>query len=385
MRRGRLRRGGCAAGARAAPTAAAAVPSQAVLDVLLTTMANLGGAGSAETPFMEAGIDSLGAVQLRNEMTAAFGLDLPPTVTFDYPTPAALAGYIASQVAGAGESVVEPPQTAAPAAADGSPAAAAAPPPAGTRQPSAAVLLPDVLEIVAGIVGAALDAEDPLMASGLDSLGAVQLRNAVSERFGVELPATAALDFPTPSALAGFVAQGLAPTGAAGDAWAGAEVSFYSDDEAGGSGVTEVTGLACMYPGQAGAEGSGAAGFWRSALGGDDLPCAIPYNRWDVDRHYAPDVTGAMHALLCSSRFALRDPSLTPTPTPPAAAVDKMAVRFAAFIPGVEAFDAALFRLSASEAAPMDPQGRVLLEQAHLALADAGDRGGTPLALDTGL
>lgn len=39
--------------------------------------------------------------------------------------------------------------------------------------------------------------------------GAVQLRNAITEQFGVELPATAALDFPTVLALAGYVAQSL--------------------------------------------------------------------------------------------------------------------------------------------------------------------------------
>ena len=45
--------------------------------------------------------------------------------------------------------------------------------------------------------------------------GAVQLRNAITERFGIELPPTAALDFPTVQALAGYVVQSVAPASAA--------------------------------------------------------------------------------------------------------------------------------------------------------------------------
>ena len=46
--------------------------------------------------------------------------------------------------------------------------------------------------------------------------GAVELRNAVSGRFGVELPATMTFDYPTVAAMASFLAARLAPPAAVG-------------------------------------------------------------------------------------------------------------------------------------------------------------------------
>jgi len=63
-----------------------------------------------------------------------------------------------------------------------------------------------------------------------------------------------------------------------------------------------------------------------------------------------------------------------------------MYVRFAAFIPGVENFDAPLFRIPPAEATYMDPQGRILLEQTHLALQNAEfGSSETAIPTDTGV
>lgn len=62
-----------------------------------------------------------------------------------------------------------------------------------------------------------------------------------------------------------------------------------------GGAVTEVMGLSCTYPGPAAA--GGVAGFWDAAVAGTDLPAAIPYGRWAIERHYSPEVAGALRRL----------------------------------------------------------------------------------------
>ena len=65
--------------------------------------------------------------------------------------------------------------------------------------------------MVSGLLGSEVSADEPLMEAGLDSIGAVELRNLVSTRFGVELPATITFDHPSAAALAQYLARTLAP------------------------------------------------------------------------------------------------------------------------------------------------------------------------------
>ncbi|MBO0820859.1 MAG: SDR family NAD(P)-dependent oxidoreductase, partial [Nocardiopsaceae bacterium] len=52
-----------------------------------------------DRPFTGLGLDSLGAVQLRNRLTRVTGLTLPLTVVFDHPTPRAVGRFLAGRLA----------------------------------------------------------------------------------------------------------------------------------------------------------------------------------------------------------------------------------------------------------------------------------------------
>lgn len=71
----------------------------------------------------------------------------------------------------------------------------------GEADDSALVWHVQVLEVLQSlaeqIIGRLISPNDPLMTAGLDSLGIVELKNAITAQFGVVLPATVALDYPT--------------------------------------------------------------------------------------------------------------------------------------------------------------------------------------------
>ncbi|MFI1735809.1 type I polyketide synthase [Streptomyces acidicola] len=86
--------------------------TEAVLDLVLArSAATLGHRDPAaigpERLFRDLGVDSLGAVELRNQLTAATGLTLAATLVFDHPTPLALARHLTERLA---------PETPTPAA-----------------------------------------------------------------------------------------------------------------------------------------------------------------------------------------------------------------------------------------------------------------------------
>ena len=79
-----------------------------LLDLVRSNIATVLGNSSPESidpdrAFQELGFDSLTAVEMRNRLKSATGLALSPTLIFDYPNSAALAGYMYRELVGAAE------------------------------------------------------------------------------------------------------------------------------------------------------------------------------------------------------------------------------------------------------------------------------------------
>ncbi len=83
----------------AAPRRARQLDDAAVRALVAATVAGVLGADvGADAPLMEAGLDSLGAVELRNALERETGLALPATLIFDHPTSAAISEFVSAQV-----------------------------------------------------------------------------------------------------------------------------------------------------------------------------------------------------------------------------------------------------------------------------------------------
>ncbi|GAB1814540.1 type I polyketide synthase [Mycobacterium sp. MUNTM1] len=91
-----------------------------LLDLVRANIATVLGSASPEAiqpdrAFQELGFDSLTAVEMRNRLKAATGLALSPTLIFDYPNSAALAGYMYRELVGSSD---QPAVAAAPGEAE---------------------------------------------------------------------------------------------------------------------------------------------------------------------------------------------------------------------------------------------------------------------------
>jgi acyl carrier protein/phenylacetate-coenzyme A ligase PaaK-like adenylate-forming protein len=110
----------------ATPSSASPAIARTVAEVVTTYMATLTSERiDHDRPLIDAGLDSLGALELIDQFEQRFSLKVPPTILYDHPTICELAAYFAAEgppgpVASAAESpraTAEPPSRSAPSRA----------------------------------------------------------------------------------------------------------------------------------------------------------------------------------------------------------------------------------------------------------------------------
>ncbi|HEY3998699.1 MAG TPA: SDR family NAD(P)-dependent oxidoreductase, partial [Candidatus Xenobia bacterium] len=197
-------------------------------------------------------------------------------------------------------------------------------------------LLVDLIQAqVARVVGLGSPSEvrtrQSLKDMGVDSLMAVELRNALGGALAQKLPATLAFDHPTVERMADYL---LGRLSLAAPVSRPVPVPVVANE-----GIA-VIGLGCRFPGGA----SSPKAFWQLLADGVDAITEVPPERWDAAAFYDPD------------------------PDAPG----KMVTRWGGFLPDVDRFDPAFFGIAPREAVSMDPQQRLLLETSWEALEHAG-------------
>ena len=273
---------------------------------------SLGPSVSLDMPLMAAGVDSLGAVELRNKMQGLVGTaaTLPSTLLFDHPTARQLIAAVTA--ASSSHTHNRCPERVMPV-----------------------LSLDSVLAMVKRVIGSVANADVPLMEAGLDSLGAVELRNKLQSALGAggaTLPSTLVFDHPTGRQLAVALQPKQAETARTSDGMldCGPASGTSSSMRVGGlSGLLPAAGSSLLLASQVVACGVNAIG-------------QVPTSRWDV-----------------ASQPALPEPVAR-------------RVRYAGFVDGTELVDNAMFGISPAETAAMDPQQRQLLEHGYAALHAAG-------------
>jgi acyl transferase domain-containing protein/surfactin synthase thioesterase subunit/acyl carrier protein len=182
-----------------------------------------------------------------------------------------------------------------------------------------------------------ITAGDSLKDLGLDSLMAVELRNALERRAGARLPATLAFDHPTPEKLADYLLSvPLArPESSRQENAAPALPAAQRADE-----PIAIIGMGCRFPGGA----VDPESYWHLLEAGVDAITEVPKERWDVEAWYDPDPNAA----------------------------GKMTSRWGGFLRDLERFEPGFFGISPREAASIDPQERLLLETTWEAVERAG-------------
>ncbi|NKD87399.1 SDR family NAD(P)-dependent oxidoreductase [Haematospirillum sp. 15-248] len=306
-----------------------------------------------DMPFSEMGIDSLISMELLKPIKARTGY-LPATILFEYPTVRQLAQYVLES----GLAWHEVDTDEAPGLVPAGEYAA----PSSPGRGSLMEIMRQVRAVIADTMMMApeeIDAETPFYEYGVDSIISLELLRPLKERFGY-LPATVLFEYPCLRLLSEYLAT-LSSASGTGSGGAPMPVldtgSDEGDDGADGQGRClwsasgdsqmpswrrgdiAIIGMAARLP-----KAQDVAHFWDNLRNGRDCTDVIPAERWNQD--------GFLADVPRNGRGSYTNRG--------------------AFIDDVDAFDHVFFNLMPNEAARMDPQERILMEQIYRAVLDAG-------------
>ncbi|WP_421107469.1 SDR family NAD(P)-dependent oxidoreductase [Streptomyces sp. NEAU-S77] len=254
----------------------------------------------------------------------------------------------------------------APARTQGAPNAAPAPPPwsrprrAASERAGREALhhLLDLFARVTKVPREAVDADEPIGATGLDSIMVVQLNKELAARYG-DVSKTLFYEHPTLRAVAGHLAtehaspapEDTAPEDTAPVDTAPVETTVTPDTapqppapspSPGAREPIAIIGMSGRYP-----QAENITAFWENLKAGRDCVGEIPADRWPLDGFYEPDRATAV-------------------------ATGRSYSKWGGFLEDFAAFDPLLFQIAPRDAYAMDPQERLFLQASWEVLEDAG-------------
>ena len=198
---------------------------------------------------VQAGIDSLAAVELRNSIASKFAVTLPATLIFDYPTLSGMAAFVFEALGGQRSTRI-PLQVRA-------------------THCSVCIFRQTAKSSAAATLHLAYRPFWSRVSYLVQYCYHLQSCHVQSKTF-----ATWSVLCSQTKSCAAFL-----------------QAEPYAERPAGGV-VTRVIGLAARYPTAAGCQHSrgGSAQFWKAMASAANLVSQVPLERWDIDRTYSPDL-----------------------------------------------------------------------------------------------